>query len=244
MQDPAAYGDAYADVYDDWYGEISDVAATVEALRDLTPGRRLLELGIGTGRIALPLTAAGFSVTGVDASQAMLDVLATKPGADRIDARLTDMATLDSVCGPFDIALVTFNTFFNLATEALQVACLRRVAAELGPQGRLVIEAFVPSTDPPDVETGVEERPDGRGGVVVTTATRDPTTQVVDGEHLHRGADGTERRRTWRIRYLHPHQLDAVCTQVGLELVGRWSDWHGSEFRTDSARHVSAYAPT
>ena len=243
MQDPAAYGDAYADVYDDWYGEISDVDATVAALRDLTPGRRLLELGVGTGRIALPLAKAGFAVTGVDASQAMLDVLAAKPGAHTIDARLADMATLDGVQGPFDVALVTFNTFFNLDTEQLQLSCLQRVADKLAPLGRFVIEAFVPSPDPDQAETAAEERPDGRGGVVVTTATRDPVAQVVDGEHLHRSADGTEQRRPWRIRYLHPHQLDELCTRAGLTLVGRWADWHASPLEDDSPRHVSVYAP-
>ena len=242
MSDPAAYGDAYADVYDDWYGDISDVAATVAALRDLTPGRRLLELGIGTGRIALPLADAGFTVTGVDASPAMLDVLATKPGADAVTAHLGDMAALDGIEGPFDVALVTFNTFFNLADEDEQLRCLTRVAAELATLGRFVVEAFVPSPDPAQTQTGAEERPDGDGGIVVTTATRNPATQVVDGEHLHRRADGSEQRRQWRIRYLHPDQLDELCARAGLTLVGRWSDWHASEFTAASTRHVSAYA--
>ncbi|MEM7288376.1 MAG: class I SAM-dependent methyltransferase [Actinomycetota bacterium] len=241
-QDPAAYGDAYADVYDDWYSEISDVAATVAALRDLTPGRRLLELGVGTGRIALPLAEAGFTITGIDASQAMLDALRTKPGSDAIDARLTDMATLDGVEGPFDIVLVTFNTLFNLTTEAAQISCLRRVADELAPLGRFVIEAFVPSPDPEGPETGEEQRSDGDGGTVVTRTHRDPATQVVDGEHIHRGADGSEHRRAWRIRYLHIDQLDDLCAQAGLRLVGRWADWTGAESRDTSPRHVSAYA--
>lgn len=241
MHEPAAYGDAYADVYDDWYGDISDVDATVAALRDLTPGRRLLELGVGTGRIALPLAGAGFTVTGVDASQAMLDVLSAKPGAEAITAHLGDMAALDGISGPFDVVLVTFNTFFNLDGEAEQLRCLRRVAAELAPLGRFVVEAFVPSPDPDVTETGVEERPAGDGGTVVTTATRDPATQVVDGEHLHRRADGTEQRRSWRIRYLHPHQLDELCGRAGLALVGRWAGWDASAFTTTSTRHVSAY---
>lgn len=243
MHDPGAYGDAYADVYDDWYGEISDVAATVAALRDLTPGRRLLELGVGTGRVALPLAEAGFSVTGVDASAAMLAALAAKPRADAVTVHLGDMAALDGIDGPFDVVLVTFNTFFNLDSEEAQLACLWRVAAVLAPLGRFVIEAFVPSPDPARVETGHEERPDGRGGTVVTTSTRRPDTQVVDGEHLHRRADGTEHRRTWRIRYLHPGQLDAACARAGLRLLARWADWDAAAFTSSSTRHVSVFGP-
>src|SRR4051794_26981843 len=109
--DDSSYGDAFADVYDDWYGGISDVAATGGTLAALADGRPVLELGVGTGRLAVPLAALGVDVTGIDSSAAMLDVLAGKHGAVR--ALRGDMVD-DLPTGPFGLAFVAYNTLFNL----------------------------------------------------------------------------------------------------------------------------------
>src|SRR5262245_41087141 len=111
----STYGDGFADVYDDWYGNVSDVDATVAGVASLAAARggdRVLELGVGTGRLALPLAARGLLVTGIDASPAMLDRLLAKPGAARVEAVLGDMAELP-VPGRYTVVFAAFNTFFN-----------------------------------------------------------------------------------------------------------------------------------
>lgn len=241
--DPAAYGDAFADVYDAWYGDLSDVDATVAAIERLGPGRRLLELGVGTGRIALPLAAAGFDVVGVDASQAMLGALRAKEGAEAVTVVLGDMADLASIDGPFDVVLVTFNTLFNLTTEAEQQRCLEGVAGLLADDGMFVVEAFVPSPEPEDLDIGSEERSDGAGGTITTRVVRDPMIQVVTGEHIHRRAGGDASVRSWQIRYLYPEQLDAMAAAAGMARSARWADWDGTDIDPGSARHISIYRP-
>ena len=197
---PASYGDAFADVYDRWYPDVTDVDACVARLAELAASGRVrrhpdgsperaavLELGVGTGRLALPLAARGLAVTGVDASAAMLERLAAKPGAGQLRLVAGDMADLDatdldrpspsgSAYGPpfdgsgppfdgygppFDLAFVAYNTLFNLVDDDAQARCLAGVAARLAPGASLVFETFVP-VDPggPDGGAGGSERAD------------------------------------------------------------------------------------
>ena len=146
---PSTYGDRFADVYDDWYHDVSDVAATVARVAALAgePPGPVLELGAGSGRLAIPRAARGLEVWALDASTAMLDRLAGKPGGDRVRVVLGDMAVLDVGAGPpggFAVVLCAFNTLFNLTDGEAQRRCLARVAEVLAPRGRLVVEAFVP----------------------------------------------------------------------------------------------------
>ncbi len=235
---PGAYGDAFADVYDDWYRDVSDVEATVAALLQLAGGRPLLELGVGTGRIAIPLGEAGASVHGVDASAAMLRAMAAKPGAERVTVTLADMARLPLV-GPFGLVFVVVNTFFNLTTEADQRLCVAGVSEVLEPGGRFVVEAFVPDPDLP--ETGREERSSGAGSSVIITTRRDPEHQTVQAVHEHTDAAGAVIRRPWTIRYVSPHQLDDMCDDAGLPLEQRWRNWAGTPFDPAASHHVSVY---
>jgi len=140
---PSSYGDAFADVFDDWYADVSDVPATVRALARLAGPGPVLELGVGTGRIALPLAATGVEVHGVDASSAMLDRLRAKPGGDRVTTTCGDMATA-LPAGPYPLVFVAYNTIFNLLTEEAQRACFAAVTSRLTPGGRFAVEAFVP----------------------------------------------------------------------------------------------------
>lgn len=238
--DPAAYGDAFADVYDDWYSTISDVEATVQTVLDLAAGGPILELGVGTGRLGIPLAQRGAAVCGIDASTAMLDILAAKPGSAGVDTVQADMAALPLV-GRFAVAFVAFNTFFNLLTELHQQRCAYEVARNLAPSGRFVVEAFVPSAEPAAISDGRTERFDGAGGLVLTTTRRDPASQTVRGIHTHTDASGNIRERPWAIRYLHPHQLDELCRNAGLELEHRWASFDRASFDADADRHVSIY---
>jgi SAM-dependent methyltransferase len=238
--DPAAYGDAFADVYDDWYSTISDVEATVETVLDLAAGGPILELGVGTGRLGIPLARRGAKVCGIDASTAMLDILSAKPGSIGVDTVRADMAALP-LAGRFAVAFVAFNTFFNLLTELDQQRCAQEVARNLAPNGCFVVEAFVPSAEPAGISDGQAERSDGVGGLVVTTTRRDPASQTVRGVHTHTDASGSVRERPWAIRYLHPHQLDELCRGAGLELEHRWAGFDRAGFDAETDRHVSIY---
>ena len=141
-QNPSTYGDRIADAYDDLHGRL-DPGPAVRRLIGLANVGRVLELGTGTGRIALPLANEGIEVHGIDASEAMVAKLRAKPGGDSIPVAFGDFADVD-VEGTFALTYVVFNTFFALLTQQDQVQCFGNVAAHLEPGGRFVIEAFVP----------------------------------------------------------------------------------------------------
>jgi len=239
---PTSYGEAFADVYDDWYEHISDVDATVAAVADLAGGGPVLELGVGTGRLAVPLAAGGVETWGLDASSPMLGRLRAKPAGTAVRVVQGDMAAPPLRPGPrFAVVFVAYNTFFNLQTEAAQGACLRSCAGLLRPGGRLAVEAFVPG-DADEVPGGpVSVRSLTPEEVVLSVATRDAEAQVVTGQFVELREAGV-RLRPYRIRYLYPGQLDELAGAAGLELVHRWSDWAGAPFDADSSEHVSVYA--
>lgn len=241
------YGESFADVYDDWYGEITDVGATADRVAALivdASADRVLELGIGSGRLALPMAERGLRVVGIDSSPPMLDRLRAKPGAAAIEVHEGDMAEADTlVDGPFGAVLIAFNTLFNLAGEDRQRACLRAVSSLLDPRGSLLVETAVWG-DPPDrIERGLSTTRVEHDRVVLSATEHDPVTQVVTGQHIDITADGT-RLRPWRIRYLTPDQLDAMAAAAGLVLVERHADWTGAPFSAHDTVHVSRYQPT
>lgn len=240
----STYGDRFADVYDDWYDDPDGTAACVAAVAGLAgtvaagDPPRVLELGVGTGRVALPLAAAGLAVTGLDASGEMLARLAAKPGADAVTAVSGDMAG-PLPDGPFDVVVVARNTFFNLTTEAGQRACLAEVARVLAPGGRLVVEAFVP-TDEDAPTSAVEVREISADRVRLFVDRHDPAA----GEAWSSFVDITPAGVTFRpchVRYLTPAQLDALAAAAGLDLATRAEDWAGAPFDDASAHHVSTY---
>ncbi|HMJ77225.1 MAG TPA: class I SAM-dependent methyltransferase [Iamia sp.] len=242
--DAATYGDRFADVYDDWYDDPPATEATVAALvewaraaaSDGTPS--VLELGVGTGRLALPLASAGLAVTGLDASTAMLEQLAAKPGGDGITTVVGDMAG-PLPDGPFDLVVVARNTFFNLTTETAQRACLAEVARVLAPAGRLVVEAFVP-TDDDGPTSSVEVRRITADRVLLFVDRHDPAAGEAWSSFVDISSDGI-RLRPCHVRYLRPVDLDALAAACGLVLDQRVEDWAGAPFDDDSPHHVSSY---
>jgi len=243
--DASTYGDRFADVYDDWYGDVTDVAACTERLVRLVDeagGGPVLELGIGSGRLALPLAARGLEVHGIDASRAMLERLRTKPGADALRLIEGDMADLDLPGAPaFALVFAAFNTFFNLGTAADQDRCLRHVAERLAPEGLFVLEAFVPvDAGDPSTRGAVTPRRITADEVVLTASLHDPDDQTITGQHIHLSTSGI-RLRPWHLRYATPHQLDAMAEAAGLALAWRHGGWDETPFGTDSSVHVSAY---
>jgi SAM-dependent methyltransferase len=247
---PSTYGDRFADVYDDWYGDVSDVGATVErvaALAAASGTRRVLEVGGGSGRLALPLAAAGLPTWTVDASLAILRRLRGKPGGEAVHVVVGDMASLPlSPRARFGVVLCAFNTLFNLTTVEAQWRFLADAAARLVPGGgRLVIESFVaPAHEEGDVAvSAVEPRHIGLDEVVLTVSRLDPTNHTITGQHVQITEAGI-RLRPWMLRYLSPEELDAMATEAGLRLVDRHGGWRAEPFTAESARHVSTYALT
>ena len=247
--DASTYGERFADVYDDWYGDVSDVAATVEVVAALAEGGPVLELGVGTGRLAVPLAERGLEVHGIDASPAMLERLAAKAAAAgvTVPATLGDFADVPvEVPDGFAVVLVAFNTLFNLPDAETQRRCMAAVARRLRPDGRFVVEAFVPGVPGPDdaVEGGaVTPRTVGADRVVLSVHMHDAVAQTVVGSLVDITESGI-RLRPWRIRWAPPDELDAMATDAGLERVERWGDWDRRPFEDDSPRHVTLYRPT
>lgn len=242
----STYGDRFAEVYDAWYGEVSDVAACTVRLAALAAeagGGPVLELGVGSGRIALPLAALGVEVHGIDASAAMLDALRAKPGGDAIRITEGDMAALELVDPPaFSIVFVAFNTFFNLPTPDAQLRCLRRAAERLAPNGLVVIEAFV-AQESAASGGALAVRHLTADEVVLTVSQHDRGQQTITGQHIH-VTEGGIKLRPWHLRYADPAELDTMAASAGLELAWRHAGWTGTPFHDDADAHVSAYRRT
>jgi len=235
----SSYGDAFADVYDDWYHGISDIATTTEVLAGLAAGGTVLELGVGTGRLAIPLAATGATVYGLDASAAMLDRLRANDPGGTVQAVLGDM--VDGLPpGPFTLAFVAYNTFFNLLTEQRQQACFAAVAARLTEGGAFVVEAFVP--DPlHEPASSVTLRSLTADRVVLSVSTADAEAQRAEGQFIDITETGGVRLRPWSIRWATPAQLDEMAAAAGLRLVDRWESFERGRFGTESERHVSVF---
>jgi SAM-dependent methyltransferase len=243
----STYGDRFADVYDDWYADVSDVDATVgrvAALADRAGGGPVLELGGGSGRLAVPLAARGLDTWAVDASAAMLGRLRGKPGGERVRAVVGDMSEPPFAAVPrFAVVLCAFNTLFNLTTTSAQRRCLQKVAGMLAAGGHLVVEAFVPPSGDerdPAVST-VEPRHIGLDEVVLSVSRIDPATRTVTGQHVQISERGI-RLRPWMLHYATPDELDAHAADAGLRLVERHAGWRGEPFTGDASVHISTYA--
>lgn len=241
--DASSYGDGFADVYDDWYRDISDVEVTVVELLDLAGGGPILELGVGTGRLAVPLAEAGLAggvtVVGIDASMAMLARLAWRDPGTLVTTVHGDMRH-DLPDGPFGLVFAAYNTLFNLTDEGAQARCFVDVAQRLRPGGRFVVEAFVPD-DPPRRSDSVTVRSIAADRVVLSISVDDPDHQSAAGQFVELTESDGVRLRPWSIRYSTPAQLDEYGRLAGLDLEQRWESFGRAAFDEESVRHVSVY---
>jgi SAM-dependent methyltransferase len=231
------YGERVAGVYDDWYTDVDPQA--IDRLAELAGDGRALELGIGTGRIALPLAARNVNVSGIDAALSMVDRLKSKSGSDRLKVLLGNFADV-SIEGEFQLVYVVFNTFFALGSQDEQVRCFRNVASHLTPNGCFVIEAFVPNLNrftggQVNWATKVTE-----DRVELDTGQHDAASQRVISQKVVI-TDGNVRLYPVQIRYCWPSELDLMALLAGLRLRERWSNWQRAPFESESGKHVSIY---
>jgi len=207
------------------------VGTTVDFLAGLAGQGAALELGIGTGRIALPLAERGVPVHGIDLSEAMVAKLRAKPGGDRIEVAIGDFAST-RVERVFSLAYLVFNTINNLTTQDAQVACFANVAAHLAPGGCFVIEVGVPAGKPlsvfalSDTHVGVDEY--------------EAATQRLVSHHFTL-VDGHWERLSIPFRSVSPAELDLMARLAGMQLRERWGDWDRAPFTSESRKHVSVW---
>jgi SAM-dependent methyltransferase len=237
------FDEPVASTYDEDVNGMFDPAVltpTVEFLAGLAGDRPALELAIGTGRVALPLSERGVKVSGVDLSPAMVDRLRAKPGSEAIDVTLGDMTTT-RVEGEFGLVYLVFNTISNLLTQDDQVACFVNAAEHLASGGHFVVELSVPALQrlPPGEVYQVFHHSDGGVGL----DELDVVTQRMFSHHY--AFDGsTYRRNSIPFRYAWPSELDLMARIAGLRLKERWADWERRPFTAASPSHVSVWTKT
>ncbi len=236
--DAASYGDKIADVYDEWYAQL-DTSGAVDLLAELAGPGPLLELGIGTGRLALPLAERGLEVHGIDASQAMVAKLRGKPGGDRIPVTIGDFAELE-VEGRFTLVAVAFSTIFSLRSQEEQVRCFRNVADHLTEDGLFVVEAFVPDVSRFDRNQRASVSKVRSDEVMLETTQHDPLQQRIDSQHVVVRETGIKMYPV-SIRYAYPSELDLMARLAGLQLRERWGGWRREPLSASSVWHVSVY---
>jgi SAM-dependent methyltransferase len=234
------FGEPVAAHYDDTSSEMFDptvVGQTVDVLAELAGEGRALELGIGTGRVALPLRERGIRVHGIDLSTAMVARLRDKPGGQDIEVVIGDFAET-RVEGTFSLAYLVFNTISNLTSQDAQVDCFRNVARHLEVGGRFLIEVGVPSLQrlPPGetvrpfrvtpTRLGFDEYDIARQGLI---------------SHHYTVTDGRLDVLSVPFRYTWPAELDLMARLAGMRLEDRWADWDRSPFTSDSRKHVSVW---
>jgi len=239
----ATYGERIADIYDERYLRAfeSDTAAAATFLHQIAGAGPALELGIGTGRVALPLRERGVEVQGIDASEAMVARLREKPGGSNIPVMIGSFATF-SLPTRYPLIYVVFNTFFGLLTQDEQVSSFESVARHLTPDGVFVMQAFVPDLTRFDAHNqrvaadsvGVDE-------VSLETSSHDPFTQRTDTQHVVI-RDGSVRLYPVRIRYAFVSELDLMARIAGLRLQERWSDWDRTPYPSRAWQHVSVWS--
>jgi SAM-dependent methyltransferase len=228
----ARYDDASAEMFDP-----RRLDATVDFLATLAAGRRALELGIGTGRVALPLRGRGVPVHGIDNSPAMVARLRAKPGGDDIDVTIGDFATT-RVEGRFGLAYLVFNTIMNLTSQDEQVACFRNVGDHLEPGGRFVIEVHVPDLQrlpPGDTVRAFTVTPERLG-----FDEYDVASQRMSSHHFW-VEDGRWATVSMPFRYVWPAELDLMARLAGMRLRERHGDWDRTPFTSASTQHVSVW---
>ncbi len=222
----------------DYQAEVEVVRPIVDFLAILAGDGRALELGSGTGRIAIPLAARGVPVHGIELSKAMTARLRAKPGGDAIPVTIGDFATARAD-GTFRVAYLVANTIMNVTSQDAQVACFRNVAEHLEPAGCFVIEVGVPGLRrlPPGETFQVFDASDEHWGV----DEYDTVSQGLTSHHFRRLDDGRLERKSIPFRYVWPAELDLMAELAGMRRRQRWADWDRAPFTSESHKHVSVW---
>ena len=213
------------------------VKPAVNFLADWAGRGPVLELGIGTGRLALPLSGRDIRVHGIELSPAMVEQLRSQPGSSDIDVTIGDFATT-KLTGTFTLAYLVRNTIMNLTTQDAQVECFRNVAAHLARGGCFVIEAIIPPWQrlaPGETVIPFDVSPTHLGFDQIDVATQNSWS------HPYWFVNGETKALSAPFRYAWPSELDLMARLAGMALRERWSDWNREPFTTASRSHISVW---
>lgn len=232
------FGELHADNYDTLH-DPGTTDVSVDFLSELCGDGKVLELAIGTGRVAVPLAERGVNIHGFDASDKMLAKLKEKSGGKNISVSVADMADFD-MGETFDFSFLIFNTIFNLTSQAAQLKCFVNVARHLNPGGKFLVEALVP--DLSEFKDGQRFRLKkmSADSVVFEVAAYDGVTQRIDHQRIHFSDEGS-RLVPLPMRYVWPPEMDLMARLAGLELETRWGGWDKCAFDAKSPMHISLY---
>ena len=231
------YGELIADVYDDWYGEVDP--QMVEMLSRLAGGGCALELGIGTGRVAIPLASRGMKMYGIDSSPAMLKKLQTKKDSEQIQLHQGSFVNIPFE-EKFDLIFVVFSTFYGLLTQEDQISCFQNVADHLESTGLFIIEAFVPDLSRYQGGQSVRAVNLESQQTRLVASMIDPVNQIITSQFIVLNESRTDVKPV-KIRYVWPSELDLMARLAGLKLVYHWDDWGQSPFTSNSGKHIAVY---
>lgn len=231
------YSEDCAEVYDEWFSAFDEAA--IDTLGELSASGRVLELGIGTGLIALPLAARGIEVYGIDASRAMVARLRAKPGGEAIPVRMGNFADVDTP-GTFSLIYIVYNTFFALQTQEEQVRCFRNVSEHLTDGGLFVIETVVPNLTLFNQEQEIKVTTITNDRVGLKVSQHDVVRQRIKSQHIVI-INNEIKLFPVEIRYAYPAELDLMAQLAGLRLKHRWGNWQRDNFDANSTKHISVY---
>ena len=237
------YGERWAEIYDAWtasIGYVADGETVASRLADLAGKGPALELAIGTGRVALPLSEMGVEVHGIDISEAMVAKLRAKPGGADIPVTMGDFAEVP-VEGRYPLVYLVFNTLFALVTQEDQLRCFANAAEHLTDDGVFVLEAFLPDVTRFDRGQRVEALQVRVDGAMLNASKHDPVTQTIEVVHLQLREGEPVRTYPVHLRYAYPPELDLMARLAGLRLRDRWGGWDREPFTGSTGRHVSVY---
>ncbi len=240
-QAPSAYGDRHAAVYDRIYGSRFASRAAVDALARAAAGGRVLELGLGTGRLAIPLVRRGVPVDGIEGSPAMVDRLRSQPGAGQVGVTIADLAGFELPYRDYAVAVCAVSTLFMLPGAEAQQRCISAAARHLRPGGQLFIEAFRPDPSRFDASGGrTEQRATIDGTAHEVRSWHDSGARAIHVTHILTWDTGSGAYQVV-LRYATLEQIDAMAQAAGLRLRARWHDWNAAPAHDASRDPISIY---
>jgi len=235
----SSFGYDVSKSYDDPVNTRGDEEQTVAFLAGLANGRDVLEFAVGTGRIALPLRAAGVRVDGIELSEHMIDRMREKPGGNQVEVTVGDMSRA-STGRTYGLVYLVYNTIGNLLTQDDQVRCFQNAARHLTDDGVFVLECRIPTAPARPGHQFIDVEHLKANYVKLEVCRYDPVTQILDDNHVQIGTDGIIFHPI-RLRLAYPPEFDLMARIAGVRLRDRWGGWNGEPYTADSRRHISVY---
>jgi len=235
----SSFGYDVSKSYDDPVNTRGDEEQTVAFLAGLANGRDVLEFAVGTGRIALPLRAAGVRVDGIELSEHMIDRMREKPGGNQVEVTVGDMSRA-STGRTYGLVYLVYNTIGNLLTQDDQVRCFQNAARHLTDDGVFVLECRIPTAPARPGHQFIDVEHLKADYVKLEVCRYDPVTQILDDNHVQIGTDGIIFHPI-RLRLAYPPEFDLMARIAGVRLRDRWGGWNGEPYTADSRRHISVY---